>query len=211
MKTIHIVPLGDRCDMILESIRMSGKPIQKAYLIVCDDACLDEIVNALKNFIEVEVVRVEREIYDASIKILEIIRREMDEGNDVLINLSDASRDLCIACIISAQISGVGIYMESNGKIIDLKVPSVKGVGEDKVALIKALEKKGGEVESINKLIEIVEGKIEDQRRYMAQRARMSYHLKGLEGDGLIEMKKEGKNVRIKLTPLGRAYAVMFS
>ena len=58
-------------------------------------------------------------------------------------------------------------------------------------------------------MIELTEGKIEEHRKYMAQRARMSYHLKGLEEDGLIEMKREGKNVRIRLTPLGRAFAIM--
>ena len=37
----------------------------------------------------------------------------------------------------------------------------------------------------------------------------MSYHLKGLEDDGLVEMKREGKNVRIILTELGKAYALI--
>ncbi|RLI82115.1 MAG: hypothetical protein DRP01_10260 [Archaeoglobales archaeon] len=210
MKIIHIVPLGTRCDLILESIRMSRKPVQKAYLIVGEEVCLDRIVKALKDFVEVEVVRVDGGIYNSSIKMLEIIRKERDEGNEVYVNLSDASRDLCIAGLISAQISKSEVYMASDGDVIDLKIPPIKSVGEDKVRLIKVLEENGGEVESINRLIELVEGKTEDQRKYMAQRARMSYHLKGLEEDGLIETRKEGKSVRIRLTPLGKAYAIMF-
>ncbi|ADB57099.1 HFX_2341 family transcriptional regulator domain-containing protein [Archaeoglobus profundus] len=215
MKTVHLIPLGKRCEIILESVRMSGKPIQKAYLIVSRDGnCLKEVENALKNFIEVEVVKLSNDVYEAAIELLKIIKRELDEGNDVYINLSDAPKELCIAGLISAQISRSKVYMAitSNGKVekvIDLKVPPIKSLGEDKIALIKALEENGGEVESINRLIEIIEGKTDDQKKYMAQRARMSYHLKGLETDGLIEMKREGKNVRIRLTPLGKAYAIM--
>lgn len=215
MKTVHIIPLGRRCKVILNSIKMSGKPIQKAYLVVCEEeVCLEELMNALKNFIDVEVVRVDGEIYDAAMKVLKVVRDEIDNGNEVYFNLSDAPMELCIASLISAQISGTKIYLAKvNGdvkEVLDLKVPPIKGIGEDKISLIKALEENGGEVESINRLIEIVEGKTEDQKKYMAQRARMSYHLKGLEEDGLIEMKREGKNVRIKLTPLGRAYATIF-
>ncbi|WP_457550504.1 HFX_2341 family transcriptional regulator domain-containing protein [Archaeoglobus sp.] len=215
MKTVHLIPLGNRCEVVLDSVKMSGKPIQKAYLIVSrEDNCLEDVVNALKNFIEVEVVKVSNDVYGASMELLKIIKRELDEGNEVYINISDAPRELCIASLISAQISRTKIYMAitSNGRVkrvIDLKVPPVKSVGDDKIVLIRALEENGGEVESINGLIEIVEGKINDPRRYMAQRARMSYHLKGLEEDGLIEMKREGKNVRIRLTPLGKAYAIM--
>jgi len=216
MKTVHIIPLGKRCNIILDSIKMSGKPIQKAYLIVSrDESCLSDVLEALKNFIDIDVVRIDGNIYDASIEMLKVIKRELEEGNDVYVNLSDAPKELCIAGLISAQISKAKIYLAvtSNGEVqevIDLKVPPIKSIGDDKIALIKALEENGGEVESINKLIELVEGKTEDQKRYMAQRARMSYHLKGLEEDGLIEMKREGKNVRIRLTPLGKAYAMVF-
>lgn len=215
MKTVHIIPLGKRCDIILESIKRSGKPIQKAYLIVSrEDSCVEDIEKALKNFIEVEVVRVNDDVYDAAIEILKIIKKELKEGSEVYINLSDAPKELYISGLISAQISRTNVYMAvtSNGKVervLDLKVPPIKSIGEDKVALIKVLEENGGEVESINKLIELMEGKIDDQKRYMAQRARMSYHLKGLEEDGLIEMKREGKNVRIRLTPLGKAFVIM--
>ena len=88
-------------------------------------------------------------------------------------------------------------------------IPPIKRISDDKLTIIKVLKEQGGEVESINKLIDLLEGKTNDQKRYMAQRARMSYHLKGLEDDGLVEMKREGKNVRIILTELGKAYALI--
>ncbi len=210
MKTVHIIPVDKRCDVVLESVKECGKPIQKAYLVFCDDkSCIKDVKNALKNFIEVEEVRVEREVYSALMEILKVIKREVGEGNSVYLNLSDAPRELCIAGVMSAQIANAGVYMAVSNDVIELKVPPIKTIGEDKANLIRVIEENGGEVESINRLIELTEGKIEDHRKYMAQRARMSYHLKGLEEDGLIEMKREGKNVRIRLTPLGRAFAIM--
>lgn len=92
---------------------------------------------------------------------------------------------------------------------MEIPIPPLKKITDDKVDIIKVIESQGGQVESINKLIELIEGKITDQKKYMAQRARMSYHLKGLEEDGIVEMKREGKNIRIRLTELGRAYALM--
>lgn len=213
MKTVHIIPIGKRCDIVLESIKRSGKPIQKAYLIFSrEDSCVNDVKKALKNFIELEVIRVENDVYNALIEILKVIKKEMSEGSKIYINLSDAPKELCLSGLISAQISKVGIYMALTSEdVIDLRVPPIKSIGEDKVTLIKVLEENGGEVESINKLIELMEGRIDDQKRYMAQRARMSYHLKGLEEDGLIEMRREGKNVRIRLTSLGKAFVIMLS
>jgi len=152
-------------------------------------------------------------VYSTLLEILKIIKAEKQEG-EVYITISDVTKELCIACLLSAQISRSKIYMAvtSNGKVervVDLLIPPVKSIGEDKMIIIKTIDENGGDVESINKLIELIEGKTEDQKKYMAQRARMSYHLKGLEDDGLVEMQREGKNVRIKLTPLGRAYALM--
>ena len=58
MKTVHLIPLGNRCEIILDSVRMSGKPIQKAYLTVSREGnCLEDVKNALKNFIEIESLR----------------------------------------------------------------------------------------------------------------------------------------------------------
>jgi DNA-binding transcriptional ArsR family regulator len=219
MKTIHVIPVGTKSDVILESIKMSGKPIQKAYLVLSkkkDEThkSAEEIKKALEKFIEVENVYVDTEdVYSTLLEILKIIKAEKQEG-EVYINISDVTKELCIACLLSAQISRSKIYMAvtSNGKVervVDLLIPPVKSIGEDKMIIIKTIDENGGEVESINKLIELIEGKTEDQKKYMAQRARMSYHLKGLEDDGLVEMQREGKNVRIKLTPLGRAYALM--
>jgi DNA-binding transcriptional ArsR family regulator len=136
-----------------------------------------------------------------------------------MINATDAPRTLVISCYIAAQLSGSRLYIAlpkyEDGKeigidrILEISIPPLKKISNDKVEIIKLIQDNGGEVESINRLIDLLEGRTGDQKKYMAQRARMSYHLKGLEEDGLITMRREGKNVKIILTELGRAYALM--
>ncbi len=220
-KVVHVLPVGLNKDVLLESTKLSGKPIQKVYLVLGKDDKEDvyknaeEIEKTLSVLVEVNKILVNKnEIYATALDILKVIKEELKNGNEVLINASDTTRELCIACYIAAQLSGSKLYMAitSNGKIervIDVLIPPLKKISDDKLTIIKTIDEQGGEVESINKLIELLEGKTEDQKKYMAQRARMSYHLKGLEEDGLVEMKREGKNVRIKLTELGKAYALM--
>jgi DNA-binding transcriptional ArsR family regulator len=230
-KVVHIIPVGFNKKGIIESIKSSGYPIHKAYLVLGRDkeisgeehihSIAKDIEKMLETLIDVEKVYVDKlDIYKSAIDILKVIKREMDEGNEILLNASDAAKTLCIACYIAAQISQSRIYLalpKYEGdkevgieRILELSVPPLKRLGEDKINIIRVISKNGGEVESINQLIDLLEGKLDDQKKYMAQRARMSYHLNGLEEDGIVEMKREGKNVRIMLTELGKAYAVIF-
>ncbi len=230
-KMVHVIPVGVNKERLLESIRKSGYPIQKVYLVVGKDIDVDlkavesaaaEIEKTLKVLVEVDKIKVEKmDVYAAALEILKVIKREIDSGGEVLINATDASRTMCIASYVAAQLSNSKLYMAvpkfENGKevgiekIEEIAIPPLKRISDDKMLIIKTIQEQGGEVESINKLIELLEGKTDDQKRYMAQRARMSYHLKGLEEDGLVEMKREGKNVKIRLTELGQAFALMSS
>jgi len=220
-RVVHVLPVGTNKDVLLESTKLSGRPIQKVYLILGKDdgeeiyRNADEIEKTLSVLVEVKRITVDKkDIYGTALDMLKVIKEELKDGNEVLINASDTTREMCISCYIAAQLSGSKLYLAitSNGKIekvIDVLIPPLKKISDDKLTIIKTIAEQGGEVESINKLIELLEGKTDDQKKYMAQRARMSYHLKGLEEDGLVEMRREGKNVRIMLTELGKAYALM--
>jgi DNA-binding transcriptional ArsR family regulator len=223
------MPVGLRKERLLESIRKSGYPIQKVYLVLEKNKgpsrediyrAAEEIEKTLNVLVEVEKIYVDMlDVYAAALEMLGVIKKELTEGNEVLINASDSTRTLCIACYVAAQLSGSKLYMAmpryEDGKevgidrVVEIPIPSLKKISDDRLVIVKTIEEQGGEVESINKLIELLEGKTEDQKRYMAQRARMSYHLKGLEEDGLVEMRREGKNVKIRLTELGKAYALV--
>ena len=223
-KVVYIMPVNPEKEILLESIKKIDHPIQKVYLLLGKDdnesqKAAEEIEKTLNVQIEVEKTYIdENDVYSAVLEILKIVKREISEGNEVIVNATGSTKTVCIACYIASQLSRSKFYMMmqkvENGKvvneIVELLIPPLKKIGEDKVTIIKIISEEGGEVESINKLIELLEGKTKDQKEYMAQRARMSYHLKGLEEDGLVVMQREGKNVKIKLTELGKAYALMY-
>lgn len=223
-KVVYIMPVNPEKEILLESIKKIDHPIQKVYLLLGKDdnesqKAAEEIEKTLNVLIEVEKTYIdENDVYSAVLEILKIVKREISEGNEVIVNATGSTKTVCIACYIASQLSRSKFYMMmqkvENGKvvneIVELLIPPLKKIGEDKVTIIKIISEEGGEVESINKLIELLEGKTKDQKEYMAQRARMSYHLKGLEEDGLVVMQREGKNVKIRLTELGKAYALMY-
>ncbi|NOY10898.1 MAG: transcriptional regulator [Archaeoglobi archaeon] len=224
MKVVHVIAVGMNKDRIMESLKMSGYPIQKAYLAMPKskeyESVAEELEKALSVLVEIEKIYVdESDVYGSAIKILSALKKEKDEGNQIYINATDAPRTLMISCYITAQLVDGKMYVAlpkyeggkevGVDKIVEIPVPPLKKIGEDKLRILKAIYNNGKEVDSINSLIKLIEGKLEKQKAYMAQRAKMSYHLKGLEKDGLIEMRRDGKNVRITLTPLGEAFCTI--
>ncbi len=211
---VHVITVESNPAEIVDSVKMSGYPIHKAYLVYSSDEAekaVEEVKNTLSSLVDVETVKIEDErVYSAVETILKTVRKEVDAGNTVLVNITDASKLLCLACFITAQISDSKVYMKLGKEVTEIQTPPMKKVNEDKLEILRALDKEGGSVDSINKLIELVEGKLEEQKKYMAQRARMSYHLNGLEEDGLVVTVRKGKNLRIYLTELGKAFVAMF-
>jgi len=225
-KVIHVIPVGFKKDMLLESIRQSKHPIQKAYLVVGKDReeeiyrISEEIEKTLKVLVEVEIIHVDKlDVYTAVSEILRVIKKELTEGNKVFVNVTDSPRTLCLACVISAQLSGCRLYtaipMYENGnevgiaEVIEIPIPKPKRISSDKMKLVKLVYENGGVIESINKLIDLFEGISDDEKEYMSQRTKMSYNLRGLEEVGLVKMCRVGKNTKVILTNLGKAFAVM--
>jgi DNA-binding transcriptional ArsR family regulator len=211
---VHVITVESNTAEIVDSVKMSGYPIHKAYLIYDKETskgAVEEVKKTLSSLVEVEVVKIEENgVYKAVEEILKTVRKEMDSGNTVLFNITDSDRLMCLASFISAQISESKIYMKLADGAREIQTPPIKKVNDDKLEILRALDGEGGKVDSINRLIELVEGKLEEQKKYMAQRARMSYHLNGLEEDGLVVTERIGKNLRIYLTELGKAFVAMF-
>ncbi|WP_290597284.1 MULTISPECIES: DUF6293 family protein [unclassified Archaeoglobus] len=211
---VHVITVESNPSEIVDSVKMSGYPIHKAYLVFDRDEAkkaVEEVKRTLSSLVDVDIIRInDNGIYDAVEQILKTVRKEVDGGNTLLFNITDSDKLMCLACFISGQISESKIYMKANGGVAEVQTPPMKKVNEDKLEILRALDKEGGAVDSINKLIELVEGKLEEQKKYMAQRARMSYHLNGLEEDGLVVTERKGKNLRIYLTELGKAFVAMF-
>ncbi|WP_202319962.1 HFX_2341 family transcriptional regulator domain-containing protein [Archaeoglobus neptunius] len=211
---VHVITVESKAGDIVDSVKMSGYPIHKAYLVFDKEEAkktVDEVKTTLSSLVDVGEVKLEDDgVYSAVEVILKTVRSEVDKGNTVLFNITDSDKLMCLACFISAQISSSDIYMKSGSEITRIETPPIKQINEDKLEILRALDKEGGSVDSINRLIELVEGKLEEQKRYMAQRARMSYHLNGLEEDGLVVTERKGKNLSIYLTELGKAFVAMF-
>jgi len=224
-RVVHVIAVGMNKERIMESIKTSGYPIQKAYLVLPREGEYQEVAksieNALSVLIEINKIYIDEfDVYGSAIEILKALKDEKEMGSEIYINASDAPRTLTIACYIVAQLLNgrlyIGLPKYEDGrevgisKVVEIIVPPLKKISDDKLRILKVIDENGGEVESINSLIKLIEGKLEKHKAYMAQRAKMSYHLKGLEKDGLVEMRREGKNVRIRLTPLGKAFCIIY-
>ncbi len=223
-RVVHVISVGMNKERVMESIKMSGYPIQRAYLVLPKEKSYQQIAEdiekALSVLVEIKKIYIdEYDVYGSAIEILENIKQEMEEGAEIYINASDAPRTLIISCYIVAQLLNGKLYIAlpkfekgkevGIAKVVEIQAPPLKKMSEDKLRILKVIDENGGEVESINSLIKLIEGKLEKHKAYMAQRAKMSYHLKGLEKDGLVEMRREDKNLRIRLTPLGKAFCII--
>ncbi|MCS7130476.1 MAG: winged helix-turn-helix domain-containing protein [Archaeoglobaceae archaeon] len=213
-EVVHVVAIDSESNAVLESIKSIGYPIHKAYIAYRKKEALNAVENvnrALSSLVESKTLNFEgKKVYEIVWELLRIIRKEIEMENTVLFNVSDSDRSLCLALTIAAQISNSKIYIGSENGARFLQTPPLKKFNGDRIRILKVLVDEGGSVDSINKLIELVDGKIEEQKKYMAQRARMSYHLNELEEDGLVITERKGKHLKIAVTDLGKAYVVMF-
>ena len=219
MMYVHIVPVGENWKIILDSMKMYEKPVQKVYFILSEEnenahRSIESLENALEDSIKIEKVYVNgKDLYSTALRILEIIVQEKRAGNCVYVNLSDVTtKELCLACLLSAQISKSKVYMAiSPNKIVDIPLPPLKPIGDDKIRILKTIHENGGEVESIDQLIELMCGTIDDEKIYLAWRAKLSYHLKSLEKLSLVKTFKNGRFLHVQLTPWGKAYLYLYS
>ncbi|MET1123990.1 MAG: DUF6293 family protein [Archaeoglobaceae archaeon] len=214
MRVVHLILAGERPSVILDGIKASGYPIHGAYVFYEDEESkkiAENVKKVLSSLIDIETVQIPSGgVYAAVWEILKAARREKDAGAKLVLGVATHSRRLAMAAVVAAQIAGGDLIVFREDGIEKIATPPISMVNEDKMKILRVLESEGGEVDSINRLIELIEGKVSDQKRYMAQRARMSYHLNGLEEDGLVVTERRGKNLRISLTELGKAYVIMF-
>ncbi len=111
---VHVISVESNTAEIVDSVKMSGHPIHKAYLIFDSEESkkhVDEVKKTLSSLVEVEVLELKSDgVYDAVVEILRTVRKEVDAGNTVLFNITDSDKLTCLACFISAQISESKIY-----------------------------------------------------------------------------------------------------
>ena len=218
----HIVPVGHTSEKLIQGIRRF--PVSKVILLLGDNPNLsgepeavktsEEIVEALTGFAEVEKIEVSKEdVYTAALKIIDIVKKENTAGKKVMINVSGSMRTLGIACYIAACLTKTEIYATlskyEKGTVIgvektySLPLFSFKELPKERMEILTALNK--GEAASVEELIKRMKPSLDEaSKEYKSERSRLSYHLKSLREEGLIETEKEGKNIRLRISQKGR-------
>jgi len=164
-------------------------------------------------FEDTAIVRFDKkDIMRAAGQIIQLIRKENANGRDVVLNLSGSLRTFAIAAFIagcitrSKMITAIPAYDKNDSEIgiesvIDLPALPLNLLKPEQVRILAAVS---DGVESLDELVVRLNGTLKkDSGAFAKERSRLSHHLKNFEEIGMIEKEKKGKNVRVKLTPLG--------
>jgi len=205
--TLQIATLGPDTDSVLVGIRTL--PVHKLYLIhlESDKQIAQKLTADLSSVLKVEVETHAVPNNDVLTHVLEgvagILRKEKNY-QDVIFNVSSGEKLLGCAALSAAFVNGLKAVAIVNGEPLLLPVLKFsydRLVSQTKLDILNALQKKGGEVESLEELRELTGyGK-----------PLLSYHIQGAEDSqglvdlGLVEVRRgdRGKSM-IQATTLGR-------
>jgi DNA-binding transcriptional ArsR family regulator len=207
LKTLQIVILGGSEDAVLIGLR--SFPAHKLILIASPDriteanALSGKLTDTLK--LTIDVVQVKDDRVPTMLEVVgQVVRKESLNYEDFLINVGSADKHLTCAGVTAAFVYGIkafDIVGEQPEILPVMKFSYMQVVTESKLEILRAIERSGGEVESLEKLsVTSNYGK-----------PLLSYHIRGsaegggLEELGLVEVER-GKRGRLKvrLTELGR-------
>jgi len=207
LKTLQIAVLGGSEDAVLVGLR--NFPAHKLTLLSPIES-LNQAEQLSRNLTETLKLIVEiKQLKDTAITTMleavgEIVRTESDNFQDFLINVGSAGRPQTCAGVTAAFVHGIKAFDVMSEQPIVLPVMKfsyAQAVTEPKMEILRAIERSGGDVESLEKLSVLSNyGK-----------PLLSYHIRGskmgrgLEDLGLVEIErgKRGR-LRVKLTDLGR-------
>ena len=207
LRTLQIAILGGSDEAVLIGLR--NFPAHKLILIgsaeTKDQA--DQLAGKLTDTLKlaVDIVQIKDESVQTMLDAVGlIVSNETEAFQDFLINVGAAGKHLTCAGVTAAFVHGIKAFdvMGEQLEVLPvMKFSYTQAVTEPKLAILRAIERSGGDVESLEKLSEIAKyGK-----------PLLSYHIrgspdsKGLEELGLVEVErgKRGR-LRVKLTALGR-------
>ncbi|MDK2781990.1 MAG: hypothetical protein PWR13_1018 [Archaeoglobi archaeon] len=212
----HISVVGKYKEKVIESIK--HYPVNRVVLLMERDEKYREVAQAIekeiKGFVGTEIVEMEREdILKNAMKVIDLINEEREKGYDVKLNISDSADNLGVSCYLAALATGVEIYSAmskvEDGKIVGVssvyEVPlfPLKEVGEEREKIMRILYE--SEINSMDEIIYKINPNVKE-KELLGERARISYHIKMLKDYGFVESQRTGKNVRLRLTPLGELY-----
>ncbi len=212
-KTLQIATLGEDAEGVLSGVR--NAPANKLVLI-CYDRDKDvakklasKISETLKTDVEVyATIRPENSYKDIMQAFSEIVQKNKQQFDDFVLNVSSGDKMICIAAAVTSFILGFKAFFCKGDECVMLppmKLSYTEIVSEVKVSILRALDKAGGEVDSLDEL-----GKLTNYGKPL-----LSYHIHGSEdARGLIDLglaratrHARGKT-KVTLTTLGKMLLV---
>jgi len=207
LRTLQIVVLGGDEDAVFVGLR--NFPAHKVILYTLPESAsqADLLAGKLTSTLRLSVEVIQ--LKDASIGTMlddigRVVRKESGAYQDFIINVGSAGKNLMCAAVTAAFVHGISaFYVTADNPIMIpvMKFSYAQVITEPKMRILRAIERSGGDVESLAKLSALS----------AFGKPLLSYHIrgsedgKGLEDLGLVEVErgKRGR-LRVKLTALGR-------
>lgn len=212
-KTLQIATVGEDSEGVLAGVR--NAPANKLVLICYEHEkeitkrLALSITETLKAEVEVhDTIRAEHSYKDIMQVFTEIVEKNRDQFDDFLLNVSSGDKMICIAAAVTSFILGFKAFFCKGDECVMLppmKLSYTEMVSEVKLNILRALDKAGGEVESLDEL-----SKLTNYGKPL-----LSYHIHGSEdARGLIDLglaqasrHSRGKT-KVTLTTLGKMLLV---
>ena len=212
-RTLQIATVGDDSSGVLSGVR--NAPANKLVLI-CYDRDSEvarrlsrSIADTLKTEVEVhDNIRAEHSYKDIMQLFSDIVEKNKEQYDDFLLNVSSGDKMICIAAAVTSFILGFKAFFCKGDECVMLppmKLSYTEMVSEVKLSILRALDKAGGEVDSLDEL-----SKLTNYGKPL-----LSYHIHGSEdARGLIDLglaeatrHSRGKT-KVTLTTLGKMLLV---
>lgn len=212
-KTLQIATVGEDPEGVLAGVR--NAPANKLVLICYErdrEVAKRLALNITENLkAEVEVydkIRPEHSYKDIMQAFSEIAEKNRDKFDDFLLNVSGGDKMICIASAVTSFILGFKAFFCKGDECVMLppmKLSYTEMVSDVKMNILRALDKAGGEVDSLDEL-----SKLTNYGKPL-----LSYHIHGSEdARGLIDLglaratrHSRGKT-KVTLTTLGKMLLV---
>lgn len=207
LKTLQIAIMGANDGAIFVGLRNFAA--HKLALVTPPEAVAQSTALSAKLADTLKLAVSNVEIKDSSIPtILEsiggLVRKETEGFEDFLINVGSAERTLACAGVTAAFVYGVKAFDVIGEEPVMFPVMNfsyAEAVTAPKIEILRAIERSGGYIESLEKL----SGIVSYGKPLLSYHIRGSQDSKGLESLGLVETERGTRGrLRVTLTPLGR-------
>jgi hypothetical protein len=212
-RTVQIATVDKDSNGVLAGVR--NAPANKLVLICYDDnkdiakRLAASITETLKTEVEVyDNVRVEHSYKDIMQVFSQIVEKNKDQYDDFLLNVSSGDKMICVAAAVTSFILGFKAFFCKGDECVMLppmKLSYTELVSEVKISILRALDKAGGEVDSLDEL-----SKLTNYGKPL-----LSYHIHGSEdARGLIDLglaeatRHLRGRTKVRLTTLGKMFLV---